>query len=284
VVAAGARLSVARFQALALEVELRSADEEVLAAAEFLRHRARQPQTPAERLTLTVTRRGSTYEIADSDVIDRAPDAGAVLATVFAIVQARLLSCFPDHALARGAVIRSGAARLWLAGPPRCGITSLTLASLYAGAAVEGDAFALLGADGLTALPRRFVLQPGADALVSQVRLVGLPTAPSGNGVVWAFDPSEAGFDWEIRRGPIDCCIWVEPNHGGDSRLERVAQTQMLRMLMSRCSPPSGGGRRWIRELVALLDGARCARLQLGRLPDAVALLRGLAEDGGADR
>ncbi|MGH2888513.1 MAG: hypothetical protein ACRDL8_03260 [Solirubrobacteraceae bacterium] len=269
-------LSGLRFQVLPLAVQIDSASPELLTAAQFLVNRARQPQQPDARLAFEVVRTSAGYDVlADGLQLDRAPDANAAVQTIFGHLQGRVLSRFPAHVLIRGAVLTMGLRRILLCGETGCGLTSVAVAALYAGAAVEGDAFALLGADGVTPLPRPFVLHQGSDALLREVSLAGLPSAPSGTGVVWAFDPARAGFPWELERGRIGACVWVRPNHGGHSRLSTLGHTDAARLFTARCSPPpSTTTGQWLQKLIALLAGAGCFELQLGRLEDALRLLR----------
>jgi hypothetical protein len=187
-----------------------------------------------------------------------------------------MLRRFPDHALARGAVLRDGPARVLLVGEPRCGLTSLALRLLHGGAVVEGDQFALLGADGLTPLPRRLKLSDDAGALLPELAAVlsRLPAVPSGDGMIRGYDPVAHGFAWEIRSGGIDACVVVEPNYGGDSRLVAIGETETVRRVIARCSPPATGGGRWLADVVKLVGGTRCWRLQLGGLEPVVMMLR----------
>lgn len=267
-------MSALRFQLLALEVELTSAVPEVLEVIQFLVQRARQPPRTQRRVSIAVDTDERGYAVVvDGTTIDHAPTPQAVLDTVFAHLQMRLLGCYPNHALVRGAVVWLGPTRALLTGEPGCGISSLAVKLLYEAEHVEGDAFALVGPDGVTPLPRRFVLREGSRQLLPEVALGRLPTMPSGDGVIWALDPAEAGFDWEIRSGAIDACVWIEANHGSPSRLLNIGHTELARRVMSRCSAAPAGGRGWLQNVVRVTAEAEPWRLQLGGLADAVALL-----------
>jgi hypothetical protein len=267
-------VSARRFQVLVLDVELTSAAPELMDVAQFLVQHARQPVATQRRVAVAIDRRERGYAVSiDGVAIDQAPTPQAVLQTVFAALQGRLLGSFPDHALVRGAVVSIGPVRTLLIGEPGCGLSSLAVKALYARHRVEGDAFALLGPEGVTPLPRRFVLREGTARLLPEVELHRLPTTPSGDGVISGLDPTEVGFDWEIGSGAIDACVWVEANHGAPSRLTTCSHIEIVRRLMSRCSRPPAGGRDWLQHAVRMTAKAHSLRLQLGRLDEAVAHL-----------
>jgi hypothetical protein len=269
-----------RFQLLRLDVEIR-ADPLVRAGVEFLSQSATHPfaaeglavyqVSPGEDGSWTVSRDGIER--------GRMPGPDAAVDSLFAAVNGDALTLWPDCPVLRGAVGTLGGRRFLLIGRHGTGLTSLAVRLLFGGAQLEGDAFAVLTADGLIPVPRRFVLRRGADALLPEVSgmLDGLPALDDGGGGrIWGLDLTEAGFDWRLQLGPVDVCVAVEPNHGGRSRAFPEAHHEMARELIGRCSRPPHGGTDWIRRATVLADGAACWRLQLGRLDEAVACLRSL--------
>lgn len=266
-----------RLQVLSLAVEVRTPAPEVAAAVEFLAQTARQPAAPTQELVFDVTPAGAVYVVAVGDaVIDRSPSPEAVLEVLFAHVQSAVVEMHADHVLVRGAVLRHGSSRALLVGETGCGLTSLAVRLLTTGARFEGDAFALLGADGLTPLPRRLALRPDSRELLAELAdgFDDLPCVIGDGGGMRALDPARAGYDWEIRRGPIDACVAVQANFGGQSRLVAIGETEMVRRIVTRSTPPVSGGHGWLRHVVALVRGTACWELQNGRLDDAAALLR----------
>jgi hypothetical protein len=258
---------------LCLEVRISTESPAVRDALRFLVHQATQPVSPRQALELSVQPRTDGYLVRGAGLSDLAPDAASVRETVFAAGQAALLRAASEHALVRGAVLSISGRRVWLVSAPGSGLSTLATHALFAGEGAEGDACALLGADGLTPLPRRFLLRPGCAPLLPGVDFSRLPTAPSGLGVVWGFDPAEAGFRWEIAQGGVDACVWVEPNHGAATRIRAITRTRLLELVISRSSPSPAGAARLLSAVAGLLGEARCLALDLGAPSTALAAL-----------
>jgi hypothetical protein len=205
----------------------------------------------------------------------RLPGPDAAAQALLARVTGDALAMAPGAAVLKGALLTDRGRRLLLVGDHGAGVTVLTVALAHRGASVEGDAFAVLDEFGPLALARRFCLREGAPLLLAQPDFDRLPSRPDGaGGKIWAWDPAAAGFEWQLRQGPVELCVAIQPNHGGRSTLRPLPRYEMARRMIARTRPPAGGGHAWIRRVAALADGASCVELQLGRLDDAIDLLR----------
>jgi hypothetical protein len=270
-----------RFQVLALDVDVATDDDEVALLADFVAQGAGQTYPATQSLRLDVATEAGEYVVRVDDVeLSRCYTPEAVVEDLFTAVYAHVVSLFPAHCLIRGAVGRVGARRFLVCGARGSGITTLALRLLYDGAQMEGDALAFLGADGITALPRRFHLPSATGQLVPEVdgRLGALPSLQFSEDRLFAFDPGGAGFAWAITSGPVDDVIWLEPNHGGQTRAATMAHVEMARRVMGRTSPPPGGGTAWVGALTSLVGQARCIRLDLGTVDDGAKALVALLE------
>ena len=72
---------------------------------------------------------------------------------------------------------------------------------------------------------------------------------------------------------------WRQARMGAGAEWPFVAtiadgETETVRRVVARCSPPATGGGRWLADVVKLVGGTRCWRLQLGRLEPVVTMLR----------
>ncbi len=233
------------FQVLALDVDVVTDDGGVAAAMDFLAQRAGPPYPPQRHLGVAVTTDQGGYRVrVDGVEGGRQYTPEAVVEDVFTTVYLRALAMFASHCLIRGAIGSAGGRRFLLCGNRRSGVTTLALRLLYDGAPIESDALALIGADGVTAVARRFHLPAGTGALVPEIAgaLDSLPRLRFGDEVLSAFDPSEAGFDWSTGTGAVDVVVWLDPNHGGQTRLAAMSHVEMIRRVMGRTSPPCGWG------------------------------------------
>jgi hypothetical protein len=267
---------------LALDVDVSTDDAAVATGLDFVAQGARPPYPPRRHLGIQVTTEQGDY-LVRVDGIDggRQHTPEAVVEEVFTTVYLRALAMFASHCLIRGAIGGAGGRRFLVSGDRRSGITTLALRLLYDGADVESDALALLGADGVTAVPRRFHLPAGTGGLVAEIagRLDSLPRLQFGDEVVVAFDPSDAGFDWSTGVGAVDVVVWLEPNHGGQTRVAALSHVEMIRRVMGRTSPPLGGAS-WVGTMTDFVGRAQCVRLDLGSLDDGAAAVLKLLEAG----
>jgi hypothetical protein len=107
--------------------------------------------------------------------------------------------------------------RVLVAGPKGAGKTTLALRLLFDGHAVEGDERVYLRDGDAVALPRRFHCKPGIGSVIPELGAL-LPTLPTTTAwvdgapqTITAFDPTEAGLPWALRRAPVDACVLLEP-------------------------------------------------------------------------
>jgi hypothetical protein len=162
--------------------------------------------------------------------------------------------------------------RLVVAGPGGSGKTTLVTRLLYEGFAVHCDDIVLLRRGEVLPYPRRFRIRTQALPLLPQL----VPVAPrlAGARDHVALDPSELGFDWQIDAAPADVVLFLEPNHGGATRLEVSAKYSMAERIMSQSNLPAAGAGSWVRDVCSLVDGALCAVLRCGELEAMVGAVK----------
>jgi hypothetical protein len=153
-------------------------------------------------------------------------------------------------------------------GAPQAGKTTLMTRLLYAGFAVQGDELVLVRDGEALPYPRRFGVRALTVPLIPQLAAFASP-GPGGPGSL-IVDPLHLGFDWRIEAGPVAAVLYLEPNHGGPSRLEPCPTHVMAQWVMSQSTGPAAGKRQWIRDVCAILDRASSHILRLGDLDGAV--------------
>jgi hypothetical protein len=159
-------------------------------------------------------------------------------------------------------------------GPPRAGKTTLMTRLIYAGFSVHGDEMVLLKGGAALPYPRPFGVRPATVRLIPQ--LASLCPADAGASLVT--DPAELGFDWVIEPAPVAAVFYLEPNHGGRTRLAQCPKYLMAQRVMAQSTGPAGDKRQWIRDVCDTLDAASSYSLILGDLDEAVTELTGVLQ------
>jgi hypothetical protein len=91
---------------------------------------------------------------------------------------------------------------------------------------------------------------------------------------LYAVDPSIAGRPWRIAAGEVENVVFLEPNHGGLSRITPIDALEGLRRLLGECTLPRTAVGQTVVRLRALLAKARLCALLLGDLDRALSLIR----------
>ena len=170
-----------------------------------------------------------------------------------------------------------GNCRSLILGHKGTGKTTLATRLLYSGHRVEADEMVLVRKGQALPMPRAFHLKPGIARQVPEIKeMVGdLPKAYAGDLEISAFDPTSAGFSWELSLGPVDRVIWITQNHGGETRISHhpsfVAMQQVL-----ECSLGWGEERSTLVAEASGLVSRGGYELTLGDARDAVPMLEQL--------
>lgn len=166
--------------------------------------------------------------------------------------------------------------RFLLIGESGVGKTTLIMRLAREGITVEGDELAALTPLGVAALPRRFHVKSASFAELPWLKQESerLPVYDNSDGsFVFAVDPSDLGFAWDIRCGPIDAVFYLESNHGGRPRLETIPHYRMVELAISQTRLTDRRDRRWLGPLCAMLNGATAHKLVVGDLDSTARLL-----------
>jgi hypothetical protein len=135
-------------------------------------------------------------------------------------------------------------------------------------------------------MPRRFHIKEEGLAALPWVaaQAASMPRWQNSDGTAtYGFAPSEWGHPWRIRHGKLDAVFFLEPNHGGQSRLLAMPRYEMVRLAIDRLRVLDREQRAWIAEVCRQFDAAACYKLVVGGLDSTIALLlqklRGLSAD-----
>jgi hypothetical protein len=245
---------------------------------DYLVQDARQDMEIAAHVRFEAILEGRTYRILESGrELGVAHDPIAALDILYSASYARANATFAmGTVFLHAASGRLGDRRFLLIGQSGAGKTTLILHLAEHGVAVEGDEIAILGPQGVAALPRHFHvkgasltelpwLKPGAERPQYY---------DNGNGTyVFAVSPARMGFAWDIGWGPVDAVFYLQSNHGGQPRIEEMPRHRMVQLAMKELRLPHPKDRSWLAPLCAMLNRARAYDLTVGHLDKTARLL-----------
>jgi hypothetical protein len=267
-----------RFQLLALSVRIATDCPILDRKLEYLVQDARQDYPMTDEIRLEAQRHADGYRICEAGREPRIEaDSSMALGRLHMRSYARAYETLPSTGLFLHAACGSYEGRRFLLlGDSGAGKTTLITRLLSLGALGEGDELVLLEGDRMSALPRRFHIKSfGLDHfpwLAGDIHR--LPSHDNGDGTfVYAFAPSDWGFSWHIRHAGIDAVFFLDPNHGGQSRILDMPRHRMMQLAVPQLRLIDRANRGWIAALCRQFDRAYCGRLVLGNLDSAADLL-----------
>lgn len=276
--AGNAGLGERRFQLLALDVRIATDCPILGRKLEYLAQDARQDYAVTDEIRLEALRHPDGYRICEADGEPRIEvDPAMALGRLHIRSYERAYEILPRAGLFLHAACGSYEGRRFLLlGDSGAGKTTLMLRLLTLGALAEGDELTFLGGNSLSALPRRFHIKSlGLDHFPwLRDQRHRLPFHDNGDSTsIYAFAPSEWGFPWHIRNAGVDAVFFLDPNHGGQSRIREIPRHRMIQHAITRLRPLERAERSWIPALCRQFDRAFCGQLVLGNLDSAADLL-----------
>jgi len=175
--------------------------------------------------------------------------------------------------------------RFLLIGDSGAGKTTLVTYLAWLGVAVEGDEIAVMMAEGVAALPRRFHVKSDSLTQLPWLRPVAeaSPTHDNGDGsFIFAVSPRQLGVDWSTGPRPIDAVFYLEANHGGQPRVEEMARTRMVELAIQQARLMARQDRSWLGPLCAMLNRAAAYKLIVGDLDKTAKILLSTVVEGAA--
>ena len=210
--------------------------------------------------------------VEEGETLISSTDAEWVTLYVNELVNFRLAHHMRDLLKIHAACGSLGGRRFLLAGKKGAGKTTLITRLLFEGATVHGDENVLVREEEVIALPRNFHLKDGTAPLVPQLGSIWkkLASYPSYGERFCFFDPSDAGFEWQITWGKVDFIFYLEPNHGGETKINICPKWLMAQNLMLRSSDFDTNPERQIGILCDLIDKSESFTIRNSDLNGAV--------------
>ncbi len=232
----------------------------------------------SEHLRLHALREGDVYRISqDGREIGVDYDPGEARTRLYRACYSRATEMLPAGTVfLHAASGRHEGRRFLLIGESGAGKTTMMLYLARLGVAVEGDEIAVMLAQGVAALPRRFHVK--SDSLRQLPWLASTakasPSHDNGDGsYIAAVSPRQLGVDWVIAPAPVDAVFYLEANHGGQPRVEELPRTRMVELAIQQARLMARQDRSWLGPLCAMLNKASTYKLIVGDLDKTAQIL-----------
>lgn len=225
-----------------------------------------------------ITLNGGSYEVRKEDeLVFSHEDIYEVMFSLQQNIHRESLKHVTDRVRIHGGCGEYEGNRFIVVGDKGVGKTTLMVRLLFSGFRIIGDEI-LLVKDG-KALPfsRRFHIKqesmqllPELDGLIEK-----LPYNETSYGhKMYSFSPHDAGYEWKVDDGGVDFIFYLEPNHGGKSRLELCPKIDMVQRLMPMSFISEKEDHKKIAELCRVVDQAECYILHNGDLDGAATAMQ----------
>jgi hypothetical protein len=244
----------------------------------YVTQRAEQELPVEEHCEISVNLENGAYRIAggeDKDEIELS--LPVAFSALFERLHEQAMRRFSDHIRIHAASGYGPNGLVLLVGEKAAGKTTTAVHLLLEGFDMVGDELVLLRQGEAITFPRPFYLRYPALALLPKFG-DSAASAPFVNseigGKLIATDPQKLGRRWRIRPAPISTIVFLEPNHGGSSRLTACGKVEMVRRALTQASPPSSGRADWITDFCNTINQADTLVAHMGDLDSATDLFR----------
>jgi hypothetical protein len=256
---------VLTFRLLWHEVTVRASDIRAADALQAVVASAQHPMPVSRRMRYDADDSGAGYEICEEgDQLATVKIASEVRDVIYKRMHRRAFELASRMGWLRlhGALVDIGDERVLVSGPSGAGKTTLTVRLGLDGATVQGDESVLLRDGESLAVPRPFMLKPGIEHLIPELR--GLRSLLPRIGDDAVLDPSvHFGGAWRLRVAPIGHVVLLDASPGPVTCTPR-ASSDVLPDLAKELLPVTETKPAMLRALTTLLLRGRAHRLRIG--------------------
>jgi len=249
-------MPVLDFQILACRVLVNFEDSRIGDALRYLVQGATQHFEIKQEFSYHIHGNGPWLIWEEGDFVQTAKTPAGVVNIVYQRIYKRVIErmVLSGWISIHGAMATINGASFLMIGNKGAGKSTLAMKLLQSGYEVHGDEMVFISNDHGVSLPRAFHLKKGTAELVRDTfdRQASVPEVESGPHKIQAFDPSLAGFDWNIVVRPIDAVVLIEPNHGEKSSLETMSSFEIIRHLANQAFESGETPGHLIREISSL--------------------------------
>ncbi len=257
---------------------MRTEDESVFRGIDFISHGAEQ-DFPAETETVyDISLEDGRYMILENGEFKHSPpDYDNLIYNLLGFVNSVALGGVANTIRIHAGCGDYNGYRFLAVGDKGAGKSTLMTHLLSEGFGVSGDELVLIDDSGTMPFPRRFHLKDGSigllpdiESMIGEVPFISL----YGKGKIYSFSPLDAGYEWKIENRKADVIFFLEPNHGGESRIEECTKIEMANRLMPMSFLSESRDHLKIGGLCRVIDNADCYLLSIGDLSAAADSMR----------
>ena len=261
-------------QILACEFDLRTNSEEVFESFSYIVQQSDQEFPVSRRYRFSVSHDGGSYVLTEDDVpLTHEFSHSVILATLSKCMHQHAFEALPLHCRIHAASGFAGERFFIVCGEKYAGKSTLSLKLLYEGFDIVGDELVMLHDSKAVTFPRKMYLRHDSLNLIPAFQSIAkdLPFVYNeSDAKMFAFDPLIIGRRWRIRPSPVAAIVYIEPNHGGRSRLRTSGKLEMAQNILMQSNAPLSPSVNWIGAITSAIDQAETYILELGDLDSAV--------------
>ena len=252
--------------------------EELARRLDFIIHEAEQCHSPLKDASYEFNIRDGVYEIRrGGNLCFSSDDLPDTIFNLQWLIHKKALKDVTESIRIHAGCGELRGRRFLVSGDKGAGKTTLMVRLLFAGFRIIGDELVLVRNGKATPFPRRFHIKQDSSRLLPE--LEGLFDSLPYNRAVYghkmfSFSPQDAGFEWKIDEGDIHSIFYLEPNHGGQSRIEACPKFMMVNRIMPMSFLSETADHMKINQLCSIIDRADCYVLHLGDLEGAVSAMQ----------
>ncbi len=272
------------FQILTARVTLRTDCHEVAQKIGYLSQDARQEFAVCHAFSYEILRREDHFEVfCGKEHCASERELWLAIFSLQRLIHGRVFEMMDDVTRIHAGWGSIDGKAFLIVGDSLAGKTTLVTRLLYGGIRIGGDELVLVRDGRAMPFPRRFHIKSESLRLLPQLRplVETMPFVTKDNGLsIYAFSPTEAGFDWSIEYREVKHLFFLESNHGGRSWAEVCPKHRMVQHLMPRSYFSESQDYRKIGELCGMVNEAACFTLHVGDLDAATGAVREILEAG----
>ena len=266
------------FDILGVKIRITTNCEELGCRLEHISLRVEQEVFLSGILDIEIPKKNGHYRvIEEGEELVSSTDAEWVTLYLHELINFRLSWHMRDLIKIHAASGSFGGKRFLLAGDKGAGKTTLITRLLFEDATVYGDETVLLRGLHAIPFPRKFHLKEGTIPLVPQIAPIyeNLTSYPAYYGGRFCFfDPTDAGFDWQITEGKVDAIFYLETRHKERTEIKECPKWLMVQKLMLQASDFAPDPETQIGQLCHIVEMSNNFIIHVGDLDRAVMLLK----------